>query len=221
MSLRAGSPSLSTTWRLAQTTVLPQSTVDVTLANPGSTPATATISLGLSSGSVVPHRLVVAPSSVAVFSASGTAGLPEQVPYSLTVTSSAPIVAGRTVEAPSGSVQPGWGSSSATVTAVPRWLVPGPGIQSAPGTAGATVESLAVANPGSSAVRVVVGTLGGSRPVAVFTVAPGRLSVLGSAQLEGLPVLTVLASGPVNVEEDSGPTGGPGVVSSAGFPMAG
>jgi hypothetical protein len=45
--------------------------------------------------------------------------------------------------------------------------------------------------------------------------------VLGSAQLEGLPVLTVLASGPVNVEEDSGPTGGPGVVSSAGFPMAG
>ncbi len=221
MSLRAGSPSLSTTWRLAQTTVLPQSTVDVTLANPGSTPATATISLGLSSGSVVPHRLVVAPSSVAVFSASGTAGLPEQVPYSLTVTSSAPIVAGRTVEAPSGSVQPGWGSSSATVTAVPRWLVPGPGIQSAPGTAGATVESLAVANPGSSAVRVVVGTLGGGRPVAVFTVAPGRLSVLGSAQLEGLPVLTVLASGPVNVEEDSGPTGGPGVVSSAGFPMAG
>ena len=78
-----------------------------------------------------------------------------------------------------------------------------------------------MANPGSSAVRVVVGTLGGGRPVAAFTVAPGRLGVLGSAQLEGLPVLTVLASGPVNVEEDSGPTGAPGVVSSAGFPMAG
>ena len=101
VSLRAGSPSPSTTWRFAQTTALPQSTVDITLANPGQTAATATISLGLSSGSVVPHRLVVAPSSVAVFSASGTAGLPEQVPYALTITSSAPIVAGRSVEAPS------------------------------------------------------------------------------------------------------------------------
>jgi hypothetical protein len=221
VSLRAGSPSPSTTWRFAQTTALPQSTVDITLANPGQTAATATISLGLSSGSVVPHRLVVAPSSVAVFSASGTAGLPEQVPYALTITSSAPIVAGRSVEAPTGSVQPGWGSSSATATVATHWLVPGPGIPNAPGTADAAVDSLAVANPGPSPVRVVVGALGGSRPVAVFTVDPGRLSVLGSPQVEGLPVLIVSASGPVNVEEDSGPSGAPGVVSSTGFPLAG
>ena len=120
------------TWRFAQTTALAQSTVDVTLANPGPTPATATISLGLSSGSVVPHQLVVAPASVTDFSASGTAGLPEQVPYSLTVASSAPIVVGRSVEAPSGSAQPGWGSSSATVTVAARWLVPGPGIPARP-----------------------------------------------------------------------------------------
>ncbi|HEY5096604.1 MAG TPA: DUF5719 family protein, partial [Acidimicrobiales bacterium] len=35
VSLRLGSPQLSTTWRLAQTTVLLHSTVDLTLANPG------------------------------------------------------------------------------------------------------------------------------------------------------------------------------------------
>jgi hypothetical protein len=221
LSLQAGSPSPSTTWRFAQTTALPQSTVDITLANPGQSPATATIALGLSSGSVVPHRLVVAPSSVAVFSASGTAGLPEQVPYALTVTSTAPIVVGRSVEAPTGSVEPGWGSSSATAAVATHWLVPGPGIPSAPGTANATVDSLAVADPGPSAVRVVVGTLGGSRRVAVFTVDPGRLTVLGAPQVDGLPVLTVSASGPVNVEEDSGPSGAPGVVSSTGFPLAG
>jgi hypothetical protein len=215
LSLQAGSPSPSTTWRFAQ------STVDITLANPGQSPATATIALGLSSGSVVPHRLVVAPSSVAVFSASGTAGLPEQVPYALTVTSTAPIVVGRSVEAPTGSVEPGWGSSSATAAVATHWLVPGPGIPSAPGTANATVDSLAVADPGPSAVRVVVGTLGGSRRVAVFTVDPGRLTVLGAPQVDGLPVLTVSASGPVNVEEDSGPSGAPGVVSSTGFPLAG
>jgi hypothetical protein len=57
--------------------------------------------------------------------------------------------------------------------------------------------------------------------VAVFTVDPGRLTVLGAPQVDGLPVLTVSASGPVNVEEDSGPSGAPGVVSSTGFPLAG
>jgi hypothetical protein len=34
-------------------------------------------------------------------------------------------------------------------------------------------------------------------------------------------VLTVSSSQPVNVEEDSGPTGATGVVSSTGFPFVG
>ena len=219
VSLRLGSPELSTTWRLAQTTALPQSTVDLYLANPGQAPATATITLGLSSGSVVPHRVVVPPVSIVAFAASGTPGLPQQTPYALTVTSTAPIVVGRSVEAPPGSTPPVWGSSSATTTVATRWLVPAPGTPGVPGTSGATVTSLAVANPGNSPARVVVATLGSDRPVAMFTVAPNGVAVLGPKQVRGLAALTVSASLPVDVEEDSGPSGAPGVVSSSGFPL--
>ncbi len=220
MSLQLGSPSLSTTWRLAQTTVMPTSTVNLYLANPGPTQATATITLGLSSGTVVPHRVVVPPVSVVAFAASGTPGLPQQTPYSVTVTSTVPIVVGRSVLAPSTSPSPVWGSSSATTAVATHWLVPGPGVPGAPAITAATVSSLAVANSGATSAVVEVSRLGSNRPVAMFTVAPGRVVVLGSKQVGGLATLTVTASQPVFVEEDSEPAGAPGVVSSSGFALS-
>jgi hypothetical protein len=219
VSLRLGSPRLATTWRLAQTTALPASTVNLYLANPGQAPVTATITLGLSSGSVVPHRVVVPPVSIVAFPASGTPGLPQQTPYAATVSATAPIVVGRSVLAPSGSTPPVWGSSSATTALAAHWLVPAPGIPSTPGTANAGVSSLAVANPGSVAARVSVTALGAVHPVAMFTVAPHEVAVLGPQQVGGLSALMVSASQPVDVEEDSGPAGAPGVVSSTGFPL--
>lgn len=219
LSLQLGAPALSTTWQFAQTTVEPSSTVDFTLANPNSAAVTATVSLGLPSGSVVPRHVVVPPESTAVFSASGS-GLPEQVPYSVTVGSTAPIVVGRAVQAPAGASPPVWGSSAGTVTVATHWLVPGPGVPGAPGTAGATVASLALANRGPTAARVTVTTLGPDRTVAVVTVAADRIVVLGPKVVGGLSVFEVSASQPIAVEEDSGPTGAPGVVSSTGFPFA-
>ena len=41
----------------------------------------------------------------------------------------------------------------------------------------------------------------------MFTVAPGRLVVLGAKLVGGLSVFSVLSSVPVNVEEDSRPSG--------------
>jgi hypothetical protein len=219
VSLRLGAPALATTWRFAQTSTGPGSGVDFTLANPGGSPATATVSFSLSSGTVVPRRVSIPPVSIVDFSASGTAGLPQQVPYSVTVDSSAPIVVGRSVEAASGSPAPQWGSSSGTVTAARRWVVPGPGIVSQPGTAGATVDSLAVANPSGSAATVKVTTLPGDRSVAMFTVAPEGVAVLGAKSVGGLSVFSITSSQPVTIEEDSQPSGAPGVVSSTGFPL--
>ena len=221
VSLRLGAPALSTVWRFAQTTITPGSRVSFYLANPTADPIGATIGLGLSSGSVVPRHLVLGPLSISVFTASGTAGVPQQVPFSVTITSSAPIVAGRSVQAATGAPLPVWGSSSATATVADRWLVPAPGVAAAPGTANATIDSLAVANPGPDAAEVTVSFLGGSRPTAMVMVAPGRLAVLGSRQVGGLSVLSVSSSRPVYVEEDSRPAGAPGVVSSSGFPLAG
>ncbi len=128
ISLRLGSPVPSTTWRFAQTTTLPGSTVDFTLGNPGTASVTASISVGLSSGTVVPHQVVVPPLSVTVFTASTTAGLPQQTPFSLTVTSSGPMVVGRSVSAPTGATAATWGASAGTVSAAGRWVVPGPGV---------------------------------------------------------------------------------------------
>jgi len=221
VSIRLGAPALSTTWRFAQTTITPGSNASFYLANPTGNPIVATIGLGLSSGSVVPRNLVIGPLSVSAFTASGSADVPQDVPFSVTVTSSAPIVVGRSVQAATGGALPVWGSSSATATVADRWLVPAPGVAGAPGTAGATIDSLAVANPGPDAARVTVSLLGGRRPTAVVMIAPGGLAVLGPHQVGGLSVLSVSASRPVYVEEDSGPTGAPGVVSSAGFPFVG
>jgi hypothetical protein len=219
VSLRLGSPVLSTTWRFAQTTTTPGSAVDFTLGNPGTTAVTASISVGLSSGTVVPHQVAVAPLSVAVFAASTAAGLPQQTPFSVTVTSSGPTVVGRSVAAPSGATAPVWGGSSGTVSTAGRWLVPGPGVPNAPAVSGAAVGSLAVANPGATPAQVAVIPLGATRPVATFTVPAGRLSVVPAQRLAGLVALVVAASRPVYVEEDAGPSGAPGVVSSTGFPL--
>ena len=43
--------------------------------------------------------------------------------------------------------------------------------------------------------------------------------MLGPSQVGGLPAVTVSSTQPVDVEEDSGPSGAPGVVSSTGFPL--
>ncbi len=221
LSLRLGSPSLSDTWRFAQTTAVQGSTVDFYLANPGSGPAVATISFDLASGSVEPQQVEVAARSVAVFAASATAGLPHQVPYAVTVASSQPIVVGRSVLAPAGSTAPVWGSSSGIVTVTGHWLVPAPGVTNAPGTSGATVESLAVANPGPSPATVDVSRLGENHPVSTFSTPPGGVTVLGAGQVGGLSTYSVSSSAPVNVEEDSGPSGAPGVVASTGLPLLG
>ena len=157
-----GVTALSTTWRLAQTTALPQSVVTLYLANPGQAPATATVTLGLSSGSVVPHRVVVPPVSMVAFAASGTPGLPQQTPYA----------AHRDVDGPhrGGTVRAGAaGIPLAGVGLIgghhhrfaTRWLVPGPGVSPGPRPSPTPrVSSLAVANSGRR-LRVEVARLGG------------------------------------------------------------
>ena len=219
LALRLGAPSLSSVWRFAQTTVRPGTQVAFDLANPGDNAVTATLSLGLSEGTVVPRRITIPPLSIVEYAASGTAGLPQQTAFSVTIDASSPIVVGRTVAAGKGSPTPGWGSSSGTVTVSTRWLVPGPGVPGVPGTQGADTSTLAVANPGPSAARVRVSSLDAYRPVTIFTVPPDEVVVLGPKHVGGLLLLSVVSSQPVNVEEDANPSGAPGVVSSTGFPL--
>jgi hypothetical protein len=221
LSLRLGSPSLSTVWQFAQSTNQAGSMVGFHLANPSTRTITATISVGLQSGSVTPRQVSLPPNSLVQFNATAVGGLPHQVPYSLTVRSSAPIVVGRSVQASRGATPPTWGASAGTVTVASQWLVPGPGVVQAPPTANAAIESLAVSDPGSAPAQVRVSRLGATRPLIVFAVPPGRLVVLGPKVLRALGPYSVVSSQPVAVEEDARPSGAPGIVSSTGFPIPG
>ncbi|MGO9027512.1 MAG: DUF5719 family protein [Acidimicrobiales bacterium] len=219
VSLRLGSPALSSSWHFAQTTDTTQGTVTFHLANPGASAVTATFDIGLPMARVAPFQVSVPAQSVTTFVASGSGRLPVQTPYSVNVQATGDIVVSRSVQAAPGSATPVWGAEPGTTTTATHWLVPPPGVQNAPGTAGATVDSLGVANPGSTPSRVVVTAAGTGAAVVTLVVPPGSMTVLGPKVVGGLRPFDIDSSRPVVVEEDSGPTGAPGVVSSAGMPF--
>jgi len=219
LALLAGSPGPASTWYFAQTTAVTGGTVTLAVANPGTAPVTVDVTVGLPAASVVPHRLTVPGRTVAPLAVSAVAGWPLGAPYAMTVSASAPIVVGRTVIAPAGAAAPQGGIVTATTTVAPSWLVVAPGAPGGPPVAGAELHSLAVANPGGSAVEVTVTPLAGGQPVAMVRVPSYGVVVLGPTQVGGLQPLVVTASGPVAVETDSVPVGAPGIVSSAGFPL--
>ncbi len=221
LALMAGTPEPATTWRFAQTTAVQGGNVVLVVANPGQSPVTADVSVGLSAATVTPHQLVVAPLGVATLTVSAVAGWPLGSPYSLTISASSPIIVGRSVAAPSGTASPQAGLTRGTTVKATSWLVVGPGSPGNPLVAGATIRSLAVADPESTPVEVTVVPLAGGRPVAQARVTGDGVVVFGAAAVGGLHPLVVEASGPVVVEGDVGPSGAPGVNSSSAFPLGG
>lgn len=218
LALAAGTPAPATTWRFAQTTAVQGGSVSLSVANPGQAPVTVEVTVGLSSATVTPQKVIVPAHAVATLVASAVAGWPLGSPYAVTVTAPSPIVVGRSVVAPQGGASPQGGLTGGTVTTAPSWLVVGPGAPGNPLVAGATIQTLAVANPGPTSVQVVVAPLAGGRAVAMEHVAPNGVVVFGPAVVGGLQPLVVTATGPVSVEVDDGPAGAPGVVSASGFP---
>lgn len=221
LALLQGSPGPATTWRFAQTTAVPGGTVTVDVANPGMSPLVAQVSATLSGATVVPHMLAVPARTVQSLAVSSVAGWPLGSPYALTVTANAPVVVGRTVVAAAGGASPQGGIAAGASAASSAWLVVGPGAPGSPSVPGAAFDSLAVADPGGSAVDVTVTPLGGGAAVARARVTAGATTVFGSAQLAGLRPLVVTSSGPVTVEADDAPTGAPGIASSSGFALPG
>jgi len=219
LALMAGTPGPATTWRFAQTTAVQGGTVTLSVANPQASPVIVLVTVGLSSASVTPKRVTVPGHSVVTVAASAVAGWPLGSPYSLTVAAADPVIVARSVTAPNGGVSPQAGLTGGTVTTASSWLVVGPGSPGNPLMPGATMQSLAVANPGPVPVDVAVTPLAGGHPVAMVTLAANGLVVFGPAVVGGLRPLVVTSSGSVSVEVDSGPVGAPGIISSSGFPL--
>src|SRR5665213_1166687 len=219
LAVVSGSPAPATTWRFAQTTAVRGGMVSLSVANPSASPVTALVTVGLSSATVTPKQLTVAGHSVLAFAASAVPGWPLGSPYAVTITAATPIVVGRSVVAPPAGASPQAGLTGGTTTTSASWLVVGPGAPGNPLVPGATMQSLAVANPGSSTIEVTVAPLAGGRAVAMVKVAAGGQVVFGPEVVAGLRPLVVTATGPVSVEVDDGPTGAPGVVSAWGVPL--
>jgi hypothetical protein len=218
LSLLSGTPGLATTWHFAQTTAVQGGAVTLAVANPGTAPVTAVITVGLSAASVEPRHLTVPGRSVASFVASAIAGWPLGSPYSLTVTASAPVVVGRTVIAPAGGAAPQSGIVTGTTAVSRAWLVAGPGTPGNPAVPGAGIHTLAVANPGRSPVDVTVRRLGDGHTVAMARVPADGVVVLAQ-HWGGLQPLVITATGPVGIEADATPVGAPGIVAWSGFPL--
>ncbi len=221
MSLLLGAPQTSTSWRFGQTTASSGTGVSFTLANPGQSAAAVTMTFGLATGTIQPKRIELGAQSLEEVAAGGQGGFPQGTPYAVAVDASSPIVVGRTVQAPTGSTPPRWGTSMATTSLSDHWLVPGPGSPGAPPVPGAAVDTIAVANPGGQSARVEIALVSGAGAPAAATVPPGRLAIVAVPGASGLGARTVRSSAQVVVESDSGPSGAPGVVSAAGIPLSG
>jgi hypothetical protein len=217
LGLSLGSPDTSTAWYLPQSTDGAGS-VTFHLANPGTAPTVATLTFGLPMAHVAPVSIALPPQSVTTWSPSSTGHLPRQTAYATTIRATSGIVVSRMVDAGSAAAPAtAKGGGPATSTLATHWLVPAPGVPNAPGTPGATVDSLAVADPHTVSTRVVVTEADSGAVVAAFTVAAGSLVVLGPSAVGGLRALDVRSTHPVALEEDAGPSGAPGVVFSTGM----
>ena len=114
------------------------------------------------------------------------------------------------------------GLSSASPTGT--WVVPPPGTSANPAVQGAAPAFLALTNTSGTAENYTAYALSpsGQRSIAAGTVAAGTTAgVIGAALIAaGLDPIIVRASGPMAVSEDVGPTGGIGVVTMPGLPLA-
>jgi len=220
LALLTGTPGPSATWRFAQTTALPGGSVTLAIANPGTTPVTATVTASLPGATVLPHQVSVPARTVLPYAVSAVAGWPLGTTYALTVAASGPVVVGRTVIAPAGGTAPQGGIAGGTTATASTWLVVGPGQPGLPAVPGATIASVAVVNPGSSAVTVTVRQLRSGATLVTARVPAGGLAVFPTKQVGGLDPLVVSGSGPIGVEMDGYPAGAPGVVASTGFVLA-
>ena len=108
------------------------------------------------------------------------------------------------------------------MTVATHWLVPGPGVVQRSGDR-RTPPSRAWPwpIPGRPPAQVEVTTLGQSRPWPRSSSPPAGWSCSAPRWSAALSAYSVLSSQPVDVEEDSRPSGASGVVSSTGFPFVG
>ena len=177
---------------------------------------------------MTPLTDTVAPGTTWALATSAQTRIPRGETYSVAVdaTGGPGVVVSRTVVLPGSSSAPQAGMAMAvdaltTMSPTGTWVVPPPGTSANTAVSGATPAALGLLNTSSDAERYTafVVTSSGDHPLATGTLAAGFMaaSVLSDV---GVDPIVVRASGAMAVSESANPSGGIGVVTMPGIPLA-
>ena len=221
LSLVLGAPSPATElWWPAGLATTGQ-TERYQIYNPTPAPADLSLFVALDEGSADPFTLRVPPGGTAAIVSNAEARVPRGVGHAaeLRSTNGVGVVAERTVDAVSPSPQLGLADVGGVRLQARRWLL-------AAGSADSALdESIAVYNPGTSAVNLSVSSLDGAMDdvggLAGLALPPGRRLVvrLNDHSPTLARALVVEASGNVIVERDISRVKGVGIDATIGVPL--
>jgi Family of unknown function (DUF5719) len=236
LALVPGVSSPQSHWSIPQAQEVSGGTSEIDVFNPGSSPESVTVHLRVPSGPLAPLSSTVAPGSTwALVTSSQTripqsgSGQKESYSADLEASGADGVVVARTVVLPSSATAPQAGMANAVdersmASPSHQWVVPPPGTSARPAPAGAAPASLALVNTSGATERytAVAVSPASSRVVATGVLAPGQSVVVSGSPLAaaGLDQIAVRSDGPMAVSEDVAPSGGVGVVTMPGVPLA-
>ncbi len=232
LSLVPGVATPQAHWTIPQAEEATGATTAIEIFNPGTTPETVTARVRVPSGALAPLSDTVAPGTTWSLITSQQTRIPVGSAYStdIVATGGPGVVVGRTVvlSASAPAAQAGIALAVDGLSQKPSggaWLVPPPGTSATPAIASAAPTSLAVTNTSAVAQRYSAQavTASGQTALAAGSIAPGdTVFVTGSALAQvAFDPIVVRAEGTLAVSEDVGPSGGIGVVTMPGIPLAG
>ena len=218
-------------WTIPQNQDAEGGSSGIDVFNPGTLPEYVTVHLRLGSGPLAPLTETVAPGATWALATGNQTRIPHNATYSADIeaTGGPGVVVGRTVVLPSSDPAPQAGMALAVdglsaASPTGTWVVPPPGTSATLAVGGAAPASLAMTNTSDATEHYTAYALtsSGERSLARGTLPAGiTAGVVGSALLAaGLDPIIVRASGPLAVSEDVGPSGGIGVVTMPGLPLA-
>ena len=231
LALVPGAANPEPRWTIPQSRDAAGGSAEIDVFNPATVPESVTVHLRLGSGPLAPLTHEVAPGATWALDTGTQTRIPHDATYSADIEAAGGpgVVVGRTVALPSSASAPQAGMALAvdglsSTWPTGMWVVPPPGTSGNPAVSGAAPSSLALTNTSGSAEHYTAYTVSpsGQRTLATGAIGVGVTTALVGAPLSaaGLEPIIVRASGPMAVSEDVGPSGGIGVVTMPGLPLA-
>jgi Family of unknown function (DUF5719) len=231
LALVPGAAYPESRWTIPQNQDSEGGSSEIDVFNPGTVPEPVTVHLRLGSGPLAPLTETVGPGATWSLATGNQTRIPHNATYSADIeaTGGPGVVVGRTVVLPGSDSAPQAGMALAvdgqnSASPPAAWVVPPPGTTATPAVSGAAPAYLALTNTSGATEHYTAYALtsSGERSFAFGTLPTANTAVVVGAALlaAGLDPIVVRADGPMAVSEDVGPSGGIGVVTMPGLPLA-